>query len=190
MGMSYAQKMELEKLVDFLVDKIIEADDFSSLLIDQYGNYFCQKLFPRLKDQHKSKLLSDLEKICVGEKKPFLSQIGEAPGDISQFLKVAQDSKGTHSLQVFIQNLESPEFKIRLSALIESQNPLYFAFNKHATHVLIKYIEITTENPYLNGIYENITKNFTILSVDSNGLPLVKKVLAWIRTPVFKMNMN
>jgi hypothetical protein len=40
----------LEKLVDFLVDKIIEADDFSSLLIDQYGNYFCQKLFPRLKD--------------------------------------------------------------------------------------------------------------------------------------------
>lgn len=34
MSMNYAQKNELEKLVDFLVDKIIEADDFSSLLID------------------------------------------------------------------------------------------------------------------------------------------------------------
>jgi hypothetical protein len=91
---------------------------------------------------------------------------------------------------VFIQNLESPEFKIRLSALIESQNALYFAFNKHATHVLIKYVEITTENPFLNGIYDTITKNFTALSMDSNGLPLVKKCLAWIRTPLFKKNMN
>lgn len=152
--MNFVQKVELEKLVDFLVDKISEADDFSSLLIDQYGNYFCQKLFPWLKDHHKSKLLTDLEKICVGEKKPFISQIGQKnPGDISMFLKVAQDSKGTHSLQVFIQNLEGPEFKIRISELIEKENPLYFAFNKHATHVLIKYIEITTENPFLNYIY-------------------------------------
>lgn len=39
--MNFSQKVELEKLVDFLVDKISEADDFSSLLIDQYGNYFC-----------------------------------------------------------------------------------------------------------------------------------------------------
>ena len=79
---------------------------------------------------------------------------------------------------------------MRLSQLIESQNPLYFAFNKHATHVLIKYIEITTENPFLHNIYEVITKNFAALSMDSNGLPLVKKCLAWIRTPVYKQNMN
>jgi hypothetical protein len=106
------------------------------------------------------------------------------------FFKVAQDSKGTHSLQVFIQNLESPEFKIRISELIEKENPLYFAFNKHATHVLIKYIEITTENPYLNNIYTIITNNFATLSMDSNGLPLVKKCLAWIRTPLFKKYIN
>lgn len=32
--MSQSQKAELDRLVDFLVDKIIEADDFSSLLVD------------------------------------------------------------------------------------------------------------------------------------------------------------
>ena len=60
--------MEVEKLVDFLVDKIIEANDFSALLTDQYGNYFCQKLFPRLKDTHKSRLLGELVKCCIEKK--------------------------------------------------------------------------------------------------------------------------
>jgi hypothetical protein len=70
--------------------------------------------------------------------------------------------------------------------MIVDENLLYFAFNKHATHVLIKYIEITTENPYLNEIYEIVCKNFAQLSMDANGLPLVKKCLAWIRTPHYK----
>jgi len=55
--------------------------------------------------------------------------------------------------------------------------------------VLIKYIEITTEDPHLVSIYETITRNITALSMDSNGLPLIKKCLAWIRTPHFKQNM-
>ena len=99
------------------------------------------------------------------------------------------NAKGTHSLQVFIENLDSPEFKVILSELIEKENPLFFTYNKHATHVLIKYIELTPEVPYLNKIYEIITTNFTELSMDSNGLPLVKKCLAWIRSPSLKQNM-
>jgi hypothetical protein len=74
--------------------------------------------------------------------------------------------------------------------LIVNENPLHFAYNKHATHVLIKYIEITTENPYLNEIYEIVTRNFAQLSMDANGLPLAKKCLAWIRTLYFKSIVN
>lgn len=59
-NMTLPQKADIEQLVDFLVDKIQEAGEFSSLLADQYGNYFCQKLFQRLKDEHKMKLLMDL----------------------------------------------------------------------------------------------------------------------------------
>jgi len=108
---------------------------------------------------------------------------------MSNFLWIASNSKGTHSLQVFIENLEGNDFKQLISALIEHENPLFFAFNKHATHVLIKYIELTSEVPFLSKIYHTITTNFTELSKDSNGLPLVKKCLSWIRTPELKNNM-
>ena len=191
--MSSSQKSDIELLVDFLVDKIQEAGEFSSLLADQYGNYFCQKLFQRLKDEHKMKLLMDLKKKSE-EPKPKVSQIpveeGQPPEMMTKFLKISQDSKGTHSLQVFLQNLESPENKTIISKMIVDENPLHFAYNKHATHVLIKYIEITTQNPYLNEIYEVIVNNFAQLSMDSNGLPLVKKCLAWIRTPQYKKVIN
>jgi hypothetical protein len=55
--------------------------------------------------------------------------------------------------------------------------------------VLIKYIELTPEDPFLNEIYGEITRNFFELSKDSNGLPLVKKCLAWIRKPELKKIM-
>ena len=86
--------------------------------------------------------------------------------------------------------MEEPEFKEMISAIFLKENPLSFAFNKHATHVLIKFIEITNEDPYLLQIYSIICDNFTELSCDSNGLPLIKKCLAWIRNPVLKEKMR
>lgn len=187
-------KLEVEKLVDFLVEKILESKDFTTLLAHQYGNYFCQKLFPRLKDTHKLSLWKELEKTKEGETRQSYTQISDeitnkCSTEISNFLWIASNSKGTHSLQVFLENLENSNFKTLISALIEKENPLFFAFNKHATHVLIKFIEITPEKPYLHKIYEIITTNFSDLSQDVNGLPLVKKCLAWIRTPELKSNM-
>ena len=176
--------------MEFLVDSILVTGCFSNLLIHQYGNYFCQKLFPRLTNEQKLKLWKELELDMPNYYKPALQQV---PSDVdvlmSKFLWIASNPKGTHSLQVFIETLESPEFKVLISALFERENPLYFAFNKHATHVLIKYIELTTENPFLTEIYNVVTNNFCALSMDSNGLPLVKKCLAWIRTPALKANM-
>ena len=91
---------------------------------------------------------------------------------------------------MLIESLESDQFKTKIAATILRENPLNFAFNKHATHVLIKFIENTTEDPFLNELYEVLTCNITELSKDSNGLPLVKKLLTWIRTPNLKANMN
>jgi RNA binding exosome subunit len=58
--------------VEFLVQSILDAKDFPSLLTHQYGNYFCQKLFPRLTNDQKMKLWKTLEESVPGEKKPFL----------------------------------------------------------------------------------------------------------------------
>ena len=72
---------------------------------------------------------------------------------MTKFRWVSQDSKGTHALQAFIEILENGEFKNTISSLLETEGLLKFAFNKHATHVLIKYVEITPEDPYLFKIY-------------------------------------
>jgi len=51
---------------------------------------------------------------------------------------------------------------------------LKFAYNKHATHVLIKYIQIAEVSPFLEPIYDAICKNMFDLAQDANGLPVVK----------------
>ena len=46
--MTPGAKEEYENFVEFLVANILDAKEFPNLLIHQFGNYFCQKLFPRL----------------------------------------------------------------------------------------------------------------------------------------------
>jgi len=60
---------ELQKNIDraspVTIEKIVcEVEPkFAEILMDQYGNYFCQKLFLRLNDQQKHRLLLTLKEI-------------------------------------------------------------------------------------------------------------------------------
>lgn len=49
---------------------------------------------------------------------------------------------------------------------------------------------MTNEDPFLTPIYHVIADNFSQLSCNVNGLPLVKKCLAWIRTPAIKFKIR
>jgi hypothetical protein len=60
---------------------------------------------------------------------------------------------------------------------IFEQDLLKFAFNKHATHVLIKFIKSVEVHPYLEKIYEILVKSLDALSQDPNGLPVVKNTI-------------
>lgn len=52
-----------------------------------------------------------------------------------------------------------------------------YAYNKHATHVLIKYIQLADVHPHLEQIYDEICKNIIDLSQDANGLPVIKNTI-------------
>lgn len=54
---------------------------------------------------------------------------------------------------------------------------LKFAFNKHATHVLIKFIKLADIHPFLEKIYDIIVQNLPDLSQDPNGLPVIKNTI-------------
>ena len=88
-------------------------------------------------------------------------------------LKVAKDARGTHSLQCFFEVLNKPSF---CELITETMMPhvLKFAYNKHSTHVLIKYIKLANIFPYLIPVYDLLVKNMVDLSQDANGLPVVK----------------
>jgi hypothetical protein len=45
-------------MIEYIVKEV--EPKFSGLLIDQYGNYFCQKLFIKLNDEQKERLLKSL----------------------------------------------------------------------------------------------------------------------------------
>lgn len=60
---------------------------------------------------------------------------------------------------------------------------LKFAYNKHATHVLIKFIQIADIFPHLEAIYDLLCKNMVELSQDANGLPVVKACIKKFNIP-------
>ena len=54
---------EIEKATPVFIEQIIDEieENFNQVLVDQYGNYFCQKLFPILNDEQKMRLLTTLK---------------------------------------------------------------------------------------------------------------------------------
>ena len=76
-------------------------------------------------------------------------------------------------MQGFLEAINKPQFFAIVSQII-LKDALKFAYNKHATHVLIKFIKLADIDPHLEPIYTVLAKHFTDLSQDANGLPVVK----------------
>ena len=110
----------IERFIEFLIQKISEVKQFANLLINQYGNYFCQKMFLILTHDQKKVLLDQLSEMRPDEKKEELHQLSEDiianhGSFMSQFFWISTNSKGTHALQVFIENLEESNFKDKIT---------------------------------------------------------------------------
>lgn len=95
----------------------------------------------------------------------------------NKFLFVSSDSRGTHAIQSLIDSLNDKAELVACIAEIFEQDLMKFAFNKHATHVLIKFIKVVDVHPHLQKIYEQIVKNLGALSENPNGLPVVKNTI-------------
>jgi len=65
---------------------------------------------------------------------------------------VSSDSRGTHSMQGFLEVINHPIFNAVVGEII-SKEFTKFAYNKHATHVLIKFIKNTEIHPFQEAIY-------------------------------------
>ncbi len=82
----------------------------------------------------------------------------------NKFLFVASDSRGTHAIQSFLDAVIDKPSVVEILADIFEKDLLKFAYNKHATHVLIKFIKQAELHPYLDAVYEIIVENLEALS--------------------------
>ena len=73
---------------------------------------------------------------------------------------MCSDSRGTHAVQSFIEAIAEKRALVEAIAELFHQDMLKFAMNKHATHVLIKFIKHVSIHPYLENIYKAIVAHF------------------------------
>ena len=184
---------ELQKLIERATPSFIEQvyreiePQIAEILIDQYGNYFCQKLFPKLAIEQTESLLKQLQQLhyTPDMKKEKISKKRLK----TKFLFVAQDSRGTHAIQSLLDTVVGkPTLILTLSEMF-LKDLLKFAYNKHGTHVLIKYLKIADIQPFLEQLYDVVCQNFADLSSDPNGLPVIKNTISRFYHPDVKDQM-
>jgi hypothetical protein len=137
-----------------------EIDQFiPHLMIDSYANYFCQKFFS---------ILNEVDRI------KFLCKLKE------NFVEIGNSKVGTYPLQSIIDQLHSePEKKIIIEAV--KDKVLFLSLNAQGTHVIEKMLNLF-EEWRLPHVYETIIKNFLFLTNNSNGLCVIKKIIARAQT--------
>ena len=146
------KKLEkLSKEYKVLLVNILKKQGLYIIMKNTYGNYFFQQLI-----KNNDKVLISL----------IISYISENLVDISK------DFQGTFSIQALLDEISSYEEEQNILNCIKKYE-MEMAFNKNATHVLQKIVLLFPDihRVFLNEI---ILDNFIALSLDSNGICLIK----------------
>ena len=112
------------------------------ILIDQYGNYFCQKLFAKLSCEQQIRLLQTLALVHITEEQKREKTSKKTLK--SKFLFVSSDIRGTHAIQSFIDAVFQEPLILKMISETINQDIMKYALNKNANHVLIKFIKLAS----------------------------------------------
>ena len=152
-GTSEIQKI-LEKSDNkyrILLVNLLRRQGLSKIMTNTYGNYFFQQLIKKNEKSFISLILSYIKE---------------------DLIYISKDFQGTFCLQALLDEVSSFEDEQTILNIIKNYE-IEMAFDKNATHVLQKIILLFPDNHrmYLNEI---ILNNFISLSLDSNGICLIK----------------
>lgn len=146
----------LDKITSNELETIINLikDDLQYIMMDIYGNYFSQKLIQSSSPLQRIQLITFIQK---------------------NFVKIACDFSGTHSIQTLIEVKNSPKEEKLLIDIVKD-HILELAFDSNGTHVMQKIIStINEENRTI--INDFIMQNIDKLINDVNGVCVVKKFI-------------
>lgn len=155
-GSKYLQRVLAKASPDVLEFIVVEAgDSLHELMVDSYGNYFCQKLLQSCSSKQRLYLLTKISPHIVN---------------------ISCDKRGTHSMQSLIQLINMQEEEDTLEHALR-EHVISLSFDPNGTHVLQKVI-LTVKVAKLDYIFEACFDKLLELSLDSNGLCVVKKIIA------------
>ena len=141
-----------EKELSIFLNKIIP--HICTIMCLEYGNYFFQKLIKKLNIQQKLNIYQIIE---------------------PQFLVIATNKCGTHSIQSLIDTIQSQYEHLALNKLIVKNMPLLFT-DDNAYHIMMKIILDFPEEK------RNVLNLFLVMNIDkiiinSNGAFCVNKFI-------------
>jgi len=134
-----------------LLVNILRKQGLSTIMKNTYGNYFFQQL---IKKNEKSFIAL------------IISYISE------DLIEISKDFQGTFCLQALLDEISSFEEEQTILNSIKNYE-MEMAFNKNATHVLQKIVLLFPDSHRVI-LNEIILNNFIALSLDSNGICLIK----------------
>lgn len=156
-----------EQVISKIFAEIVR--DIPDLMIDPYGNYFCQKFYGMLRK---------------GEKILFLKEI------LNNIFIISSNNYGNYALQTLIDLFSSDEeVEIFLKMLNHDNNLVKMIKENSAIHVIEKIIMSLPEQ-IISFIYEFTFQNFLNLSINQNGLFVVKKILMNCKNPCNQLRLQ
>ncbi|CDW83480.1 rna-binding protein [Stylonychia lemnae] len=147
----FVQKANLEQIENII--KRIQ-NDLGNLMIDKYGNYFCQNLLRTVNPQNRLKIIS------------YLSP---------EFVKVSNHDVGTHSIQRLLEVVTQPEEKEVIFNAIKMEIEM-MAHHLNGNYVLALALSIL-EQPHIEHIVEVLIPHIYDLSVNKQGICIVNKMI-------------
>ena len=140
--------------------------NIQDIICDYYGNYFLQKFLPYCSLNHRLLLYKYI--------KP-------------NFIKIANDICGNHSLQCLILLQNSKEEENIIKECIEN-NLFFLSTTPNSSHVIQKVIKAVKENEreYINNF---IISNLMDLSLDPNGICIVKEFINENKSEFYAMSI-
>ena len=141
-----------------LITKII-CFNYKEIMCDYYGNYFLQKFFPFCDAKNRLDILNSLK---------------------NDYIQIANDICGNHSLQCLISSQMSNEEK-EIIKLCTMNNLKELCFGVNSSHVISKIIKCIkeSERQYINTFMIN---NIKSLCIDRNGICIMKEFIINIKS--------
>jgi pumilio RNA-binding family len=161
---NYSDSKHLQKALQFWNPDIIIKifweiyPQIPNLIVDPYGNYFCQKLYRHLPIPERLHFLLIIQ--------PF-------------FMAIASNNYGNYTLQFIIENFKSEEELALFKAPLTNVNSLDCIIkNFVGIHVVEKLIKSVPENK-IEFIYQYAIRNYVNLASNKIFINLIKKIILY-----------